>query len=419
MANLTFNPSEMSTFYYEIDTFKISIPGYTDESIPATRIANFDIIKNFDDLFFPVFRVSLALSSTLLYRILENKLNVKFTVRLIAKELDVDKNELSRDEVFNTIFTAYIDEDTPNLDKDLIEQAHDVTNTGENSTPLSDFGSHLELYLFKENDMDVGKAVTNFVAKNADVGTVLTYLLSAAGANNVIMSKPYNTNAINEILVPPYSLVGAMDFIDKCYGIFSTYSTIFFDYDYKYILSRELPCSAWYPGENTRITLNIASDSSAETFYSGSRIQDKIPIVNITKNASNFSKGSVTRDQIVGNNTVVIDQSTGNTTSVSTSSDQRGTGNTQIVVNKYPSNPYITQYDTQQKQETALVMSANIKDCNINYFTPNKEFNVVVDETQAMENCKGLYRLNFASFSFTKSGDDFRVNANLCFFKNK
>ena len=282
----------------------------------------------------------------------------------------------SKKNVFDEVFTTFLEEETPNLDEKTMKSVKEVNNKTDEDRDLNDFGSFIELYLFKEKDLNVGKSSVNYVFSNAKLDDVISFMLSKNGMKKVLMTPLENKKNIPEIWVPPTTLIGGLYHLEQQYGFYSTYSTVFFDIDAMYILSKKMPCTAWRSGEKKRTTLIVASDLRTESFYTGTYEENGNIMVNITKHAVVFNNSSVISDQISGNNMLVVDQNTGDVTKVKSNTVQRGSGNYQVMVNAY-SNPYLTKCEEYSRTENSKVVTVNISDFDQFMFSPNKEFSMV------------------------------------------
>lgn len=401
---------DIKYFRYRLESVKMMIPGKNPIEIEPFRIDSMDIMKDYDNLFFPVFRISMTLRNEDLYALIKNKTGVKFHVRMISYEYEENSNKMkSKKNVFDEVFTTFLEDETPNLDEKTMQSVKEVNRKTDDDRDLNDFGSFIELYLFKEKDLNTGKASVNYVLKNCKVGDAITFLLSKNGMRKVLMSPLENRNTIPEIWIPPTTVIGGLYHIEQQHGLYNTYATIFFDIDAMYILNRRMPCTAWRNGEKRRTTLIVASDLVAESFYTGTYEENGNMMVNITKNAVAFTNSSVVTDQVSGNNMLVVDQNTGDISRVKTNTVQRGSGNYHVMVNAY-SNPFLVRCEEFNRTENSKVVTLNISDLDMSMFTPNKEFSMVFKDNKINKDYGGLYRLSQAIFKFTKHDNDFKIS---------
>lgn len=409
MSNAKFDPNKSITYYYKIESVTMILPNNNKVTIEPTKVESFALIKDFTNNYLPIFRLSTLLSSYQVYNIIDNKDTVRFHIRISEYKYDYERNVLKKQSLIDDLFCTIIEEETPNLDKKIIENAKNSSEAIGTET-LNDFGSYMELYLFRESDLNTIKNVNNVVISNSNMLTVCTYLLSSAGVKKMLMSPLHNNNYYSQILVPPYTLVGALRFLEQNYGFYNTYSTIFFDYDTGYMISHRMPCNTYRRGEVKTLSLYIGADDSSQTFYSGLIEKSSNDIlINITKNAASFTNSSLTKDQIQGTDVVTIDQSTGSINRNTSKSKNVGNKGIQVLVNKY-NNPFMVSAEAYRTNESSISLTCNIKMCSVNYFTPNKEYNVILEDSEANKMYKGLYRLTYATHTFTRKGEEFEVS---------
>lgn len=404
---------DLQYFRYRLESVKMMIPGKDPIEIEPFRVDSMEIMKDYDELFFPVFRMGLSLRNEDLYSLIKNKINVKFHIRMIYYEYEENSSKMkSKKNVFDEVFTTFLEEETPNLDEKTMKSVREVNNKSDEDRDLNDFGSFIELYLFKEKDLSVGKSSVNYVFNNAKLDDVITFMLSKNGAKKVLMTPLENKKNIPEIWVPPTTLIGGLYHLEQQYGFYSTYSTVFFDIDNLYILSKKVPCTTWRSGEKKRTTLIVASDLASEAFYSGTYEENGNVMINITKNAVVFNNSSVVSDQISGNNMMVVDQNTGDIQKVISNTVQRGSGNYQVMVNAY-SNPYLVKCEEYSRTENSKVITINVTDFDHFMFTPNKEFSIVFKDTSINKEYGGLYRLSQSILKFTKKDKDYIISGTM------
>lgn len=404
---------DLKYYRYRIDSLKMMIPDKDPIEIEPFRVDSMDIMKDYDNLFFPVFRLGLTLRNEDLYALIKNKTDVKFHIRMIYYEYEENSTKLkSKKNVFDDIFTTFLEDVTPNLDEKTMKSIKEVNGKTDEDTDLNDFGSFIELYVFKEKDLSVGKSSVNYVCSKCKIDDVIGFLLSKNGMKKVLMSPLENKKSLFQIWVPPTTVIGALYHLEQQYGFYNTYATVFFDIDAMYILSKKMPCTAWRTGEKKRTTLIVGSDLEAEAFYTGTYEEDGNIKVNVTREAVVFNNSSVVSDQISGNNMIVVDQNTGDINKVKSNTVQRGNGNYHVMVKAY-SNSFIINCEEFNRAENSNVITINIADFDLSMFTPNKEFSIVFKDNKINKEYGGLYRLSQTILKFTKKEQDFLLSGTL------
>lgn len=410
-----FDPKKSFRYTAQIESIKILVDGKKDIELTTTRVESFKISKSYDELYYPLFQLNLSLSAAHVFYIIENKDKIKFHVRVTSVKKTFNDEFIKKEDIINDILTTYIEEETPNVDKNLIDSVHNGSAfIGEEC--LNDFGSHMELYLFRDKDLNAGKTNVNYVFQNINITDILAFLLSTSGSKKVLMSPVENGTSYPEILLPPFTIIGCFKYIEAQYGIYSTYATIFYDFDVVYFLSKKLPCTAFRREEQKRVTINISKDDKSDTFFPGIFEQDKQPIINVTKGAFQMTNASLTKDQIAGTDVLMIDND-GNSTEIKPNVSVNGNNkNKQIVVNNY-SNPYTSKCEDYKINETSDNLTLNLTDCPVNLFTPNKEYSIVFQDQKLNTAYKGLYRLSNIAHSFTKQGEYFTNSSVLSLYR--
>lgn len=381
------------------------LPNQDPVSIDTLRVCALDITKDFDDSFFPIVHLVLNVSREMYYCIIENKTTVKFRLNLNCINLSSEK-QLPKN-VFNALFSPFIDEHTPDTERELTKEVRKAEGT-EDKESLRDFQNTIELYLFKEEDIINSKKITNVIIKEGSMLDVITYLFVKSGIKgNVLLESLDNRNVYKDIIIPPANLLGNLAYLENQYGFYNTWSTLFFDIDRIYLLSKKGGCWAYRSNEPKKVLLTVSSNANPNGAYSVGVFEDGTYKYNITKNAINVMSSSITEDAIIGNNTIMVNSITGESTTIDSTSIDR-TGNYKVMVNKYD-NPFIIEAE-KNDNEDSFICQINLKEFDIRAFTPNKEFLVHYEDERSNKEYGGVYRLTKMEFVFGKDGSMFTVS---------
>lgn len=395
----------MDIIKYQIGGIDMILPNKEPIAVDPIRVSAFDITKDFDSSFFPIVHLVLNVSKDMYYDIIENKTSIKFRINLNSLNLS-DEKQLPKN-VFNSLFTPFIDENTPYMERELTKKVRETEGTKDTIT-LRDFENIIELYLFKEDDIVNAKKITNVVIKRASMIDTITYLFTKSGIkSNVLMEPLDNNNIYNDIIIPPSNLLANLAYLENQYGLYNTWSTLFFDIDRIYLLSKRGGCWAYSTNEPKKVILNVGSNTSPNGIYSTGGLNNGVYGFNITKNAINVSSLSMTEDAIIGNNTIMINSITGETEKIDSNSIDRG-GNYKVLVNKYD-NPFIIQAEKNDNEDSYIV-NINLKEFDMRAFTPNKEFIIYFEEEKANKEFGGLYRLTKLEYVFSKDGSMYSIS---------
>lgn len=395
----------MDIIKYQIGGIDMILPNKEPIAVDPIRVSAIDISKDFDSSFFPILHLVLNVSKDMYYDIIENKTSIKFRINLNSLNLS-DEKQLPKN-VFNSLFTPFIDENTPYMERELTKKVRESEGTKDIVT-LRDFENIIELYLFKEEDIINAKKITNVVIKRASMIDTITYLFAKSGIkSNVLMEPLDNNNIYNDIIIPPSNLLANLAYLENQYGLYNTWSTLFFDIDRIYLLSKKGGCWAYSTNEPKKVILNVGSNTSPNGIYSTGGLDKGVYNFNITKNAINVSSLSITEDAIIGNNTIMINSITGETEKIDSKSIDRG-GNYKVLVNKYD-NPFIAQAEKNDNEDSYIV-NINLKEFDMRAFTPNKEFIIYFEEEKANKEFGGLYRLTKLEYVFSKDGSMYSIS---------
>lgn len=405
-------PTDLKFYKYVVESFDILFPGEPKPvSVPTGLIESIIIEKDFDDRYFPVFRVNISLEPTLYNRIIDQQFETRFRVRLMKYIFD-SKNTLKiKQDVFNSIFITITDNATPFLNKKMYEKSKDDEK---NRNPVTMGGNVVSLFLYNESDIINTGNLNNGVLTSASMTDTIAYLFTINSINNVLMSPLNNSATYSEVIIPPFTLLGNLDYFENLYGFYNKGSLIFFDIDRKYLIDRDSKCTAWAPGEYKKTVFHIKNAINSDRLTPGS-IDDgtnKYTLFNVLHSNVNFTSGSVIQNHTDGNNLMIITPSTGSAQHVRTNTKQRGNGIFKTLINKY-NNPYIVQAEKTKREENSLLLQTTVGDFDISSLTPNKEFSVIFEEKDINADYGGSYRLSRVAYTFMKSGEEFAISGNV------
>jgi len=408
-------PNNMRTYKYTVDSMDILFPEEAEPTkISPNFITGIFLEHDFDNDYFPVFKLSVAIEPKIYFKILSNKLKIRFRLRMQKFAYDGNKEFQFKKDMVNTIFCVYIDENTPYFDEKTYIESKKVERTGLTPRDLSNVYS---FYLFKESDLDNSKKIINNVITNSNLTDTITYLLSTCGMKNVLMTPLDNKNVYKEILLPPLTLLNNLLYLNEQYGFYNKGALIFFDLLMMYIIDCNSKCTAFVKEEYVRTIFNIKESNDPNSFTTGSFVMEKEKEnhVNVLSNNVNIYSGSVVADQLMGNNFIIIDPKQGSVQNIKPETVQRGVGTYQVLVNNY-ANEYSNNDAKTRKIENNTIINLSISDFNIDAITPNKEFVFIFDNTKINSSYSGSYRLTKRILQFKSEGSEF-IMSGLCEFK--
>lgn len=399
--------ANLETYKYNIQAIQLLLPDSSIINLDTIRVSDMELTRDYDNYFFPIFKFTIALSIDDYYTIIENKTDIKMRVRIQYRNSNKDYSKL----LFNEIFSVYIDNNTPDLNKELRQRTNDVVSKSTNGN-LTDFGSSLELYLFREDYLNYNNTIINKIIKQGSMLDVITYLFYSSGIRkNVLLENFDNKNIYNEVLLPPMKLIQSLAYLENQFGFYNTYSTFFFDINYIYLMSKKSGCNVWKKGDIKTVVFHIFSGATEYNFVNGSYYENNQYHINITKDSFIIESNSVSRNAIEGTNRLMINSIDGTVDDINQSSIQRGKGNYKVIVNKYD-NKFLANAE-KNDNEDSNILSIQLVDYDILNITPNKEYKVVFDDSALSKQYGGIYRLTSNISIFAKEGTEYTLKSSL------
>lgn len=400
---------KLEIYNYNIKSFDILYSSGKITSVKPEMIYKFSIVKNFDSMMFPIFNLAFHINVNDYYEVIKNKKTVKF--RFSLRKSKMDKNEPSKvnvpeTKVFDEIFTSYISESTPFFDENLYKISKDVRGGAKGTTP-EDMATMLELYLFKEKDIVGTGTLVNKVLGNLTLTDAIFDLYKTCGlGDNLLMQKLQNQEVYSEIVIPPLPMLGALQHLENFYqNFYYGASTIFFDYDTKYVMKKQLGCAIWRVQEykQTVILVRESKDSQKNQVSTEKNKKDKKYYISVSPDLVSINKDSIVNDVVDATDIVLVDTKTGWLNNVNTTVDRRGAGNKKVVFQSKYNNRMCEEIRTKitNKATTITVSCSNI---DTEAISPNKEFVIKFLDNNSSQELSGSYRLSSVSYDFKSNG---------------
>jgi hypothetical protein len=403
-------PTDTHLFKYIVEAFDILFEGEdTPTTLNGEQITGMTLEKNYDIDHFPIFKTTLILRPNLYYKILQNKLTVRFRVRMQKYRFQQDGVFLYKTNVINETFCIYLDDNTPFLDRALYDKTSGKGDQ-QNNVMLQDFSKDYTFFLFKEKDVNDSKAITNKVISKATLTDAIAYLFSVNGFKKVLMTPLENKKIYDEIVFQPVTLIGNLNYIEQQFGLYKSGTVLFFDFDVIYLIHKTSKCTAWRANENKQTVFTVRSSLNPDNLSPGSYedIIAKKYYINIGPNSFQMANATILNDHVDGNNLIVINPITAGVTKIEPKSVQRGSGTYKVVTNKY-NNTTMNDVETANRNEPSKIITVNIGDFDIDAITPNKEFMFIFEDKNMNLELGGNYRLSSSIIEFVKQGADFHI----------
>ena len=409
-------PTDMKFYKYIVESFVILLP---DDPVPIViepkHITDIAIERDYDDDYYPIIRLSTILTPTVYFNILKNKLGVRFKLRIQKFIYDKSNQFQFKTDVFNRIFSVYLNEDTPFMSQSTYDETKKVEKS---ETTPKDLSNEFTFYLFNEWDLINTRRINNKIFSNCNMTDVLTHMLGINHFIEVLMTPLDNTTVYEEVIFPPLPFLGGLLALEQAYGFYKNGLLLFFDVECTYFIDLNVKCTAFRLAEYTQTVFNIRDSISSDVFTPGSYVDDinKKFIINVLPNTIQMHSHSIVTDQTEGNNLLIINPETGITTDLRTNSTERKDGTYKVMVNKN-NNKYCNSMAKLQRSENSKIITLSIGDFDTDVITPNKEFLFVFENQKINTEYGGNYRISKNHIVFNKQGEDFTINATCEFRK--
>jgi hypothetical protein len=256
----------------------------------------------------------------------------------------------------------------------------------------------IDIYLFDQKLLNASNLVFNNVFTEDLLQSCVSRILTETGHDRVLMSPFENDEVYEELLVPALPAFKALIYLDEYYGFYETGAMIFYDVDTLYILNTNGKITAKKVGEFPSTTVYVTSlDYSSPgngMFRRDGEMSYYCSINEMNINPQCFSSSN---NETLGSEAkyVVSDDTTINLSTANQSyTNQR---NESISYTKKDDNKFISNIARARREENDCALYISAENLDIAAFTPNKEFQVVFDETAKQEKYGNYkYRLAYA-----------------------
>lgn len=408
---------------YKVQRLYIMIEGLPITEISGDRIRGFSVFDDYENHLFPIFRIELALESSIYYKILKHKDKVKFYLRIqkYYHYSDKDKKSLMRDYI-NSTFDLILDDADEDLMASLkreIKSKNFKTTKEDDTNDLHMIDNIVEFFLFNSAKIKATKKNVNHVLVNATVTDAISLICNECGINDVLMSVPNNKRSYPELFIPPLTCREALQFIDTYYGLYSKGSIIYFGFDTTYILSDTGKCTAWVKSEHTTTEIIIPASTSKHSTECGilkKEIPTKLVYVIADYKTMDIRNESVSMDVLKANDSKYVDNFDGSKQTGKSNAITK-TKNTERIFENKTENKYLANTYASQMESNSTIITVRVSDFDIDTIQPNKRFLLAFEDTAMAKKYKGEYSLVSCNSTFIKEGAAFSLSAVLSFKK--
>lgn len=414
---------QLQKWKYSVNEIKLLIPGEEVYSIPTERLNAMYILHDYENNVFPIFKITLVLESYIYHKIIKVKDNVKFRLRIqkYYHTNESQKKSLYKD-FLNDTFDLILDDETEDFkasSKRLknINNYETIKKTDENQLEFTN--NEIEFFLYKADTIKGLRNNVNAILDNATVTDAVSYILTQAKVNNVLMTPPVNTKRYESLVIPPLRCLKALQFIDTYYGLYKTGSVIYFDFNYGYILAYNGKCSAYRKKEIKNTYIVIPQDVTNHSTECGVLYKKNNNTVNYIVGdykTIDIRNQSISNDIINSNDVQFIDNYSGNITSTISGAKSKGINSVRILENK-TENSWLGDTYTAQTSSESVVIPVKLYDFDLSVIAPNKRYKFIFEDPSLTEKYNGVYMISSIESSFINEGKDLALHSVALFKK--
>ena len=416
---------KLQKWKYTIKNVSVSFSDTSSISIPTERVSQIDIEENYEEYYFPLIKLTLVLESSIYYKILKDKLNCKFNIRVDRYYQTIDSSDKSLNKIFiNDSFSLIMDDGTDDMLSALDEEENKQdykSRKASDINELDDVDNVVTFYLFKSS-ISGTKINVNKILCNANVSDAIAYLVTVGKLGKVLMSQPDNVKVYKELLIPNMSILKAFAFIDTYYGLYKSGSVIWFGIDHIYIGPFNGSGNAFKANEiqNTNIIIPKSANSEYTTSLGSLKKVNDNKSNYIVGNYSslNIENQSISNDYLNANSIQIVDSYDDMTVSSNSTATSKNGNFTKIFINK-TENDFISEMYTAQTNAKSVVVTVKLQDYDVSAIAPNKKFNMIFQDPNYTKKYNGNYTVAGVAHTFIKEGIDFGVSSTLILRKTK
>lgn len=399
-------PGIFRQYKYVLDIFTVIIGDEVIE-IDTTFVNSIGLEKDYDNLMFPVLRVVFSMDDELYYKIIENKENVQYKVRLMKYIYDENQRVRSKQQFIHDVFISFIEEESDRVNRNYTRHNE--------SDEMAVASKSLEVFLFKKKDLLISKEYINGIFNNVAMTDLLTYILSSSGVKQVLLSPLHNIEPYSEIRIPPMTFVDTLDYLENIYGGYYDYGSIkFFDYDCLYFIDKGSKNNVYRSNEFVQTVLTIQDLTTPTSVNPGCSL-DNVAMktyINVSPKAFRFISSSITNEHIHANNAIIISPTTGDMVKVEPPVKEVTGKVYKLLIDRYNNKRAVNNY-AKKVSENGNLLNIAVTGVDVSSFTPNKDIQVIFEDSKLNRALGGGYRISRLVFEFRKEGKEFTIAGEL------
>lgn len=401
-------------YSYILKELFIMIKGETIK-LQTERLESIMIINDYIYNLFPIMRIKVTIDADLYFKIVKNKEDVKFKIRVqkfYRKNMDNFPSGLYED-YFSKTFSLILDDEGEDFNSELRKLQYGEKQTND----LFATKNTVEFFLFDSELMKTMKQTINIILKDGTVSSAIGYFASRLNITNLLMTKADNINTYDQLIIPPMKLSNALAYLDTFYGIHECGSIMYFGIERGYIIKYNGRCTAYEPNESKETTIivpktdSIMANNICQLQKAG---QPKAKMIIADYNSLTFYDETVTKDILEGKEVRIINLYTGE---IEDTLENDEDGRRKIITNR-GENTYFKSIYKAQMTSSEAVITAVFRDIDLTCILPNKKFNFVFDDILLSRKYKGTYILAKSDILLVRESNELRPTVTCVFRKS-
>lgn len=388
---------------YKIESLDVLFENGDIENIQPGFISHLYIEKDYDNLFFPLINVSLAMEDSIYDRISKENDTVQFRLKIIKNIYDKDENFLKFESYCNKLFRCFLNQENIIKDNKQIEEKKETENESESANYK---GIVRSFYLFTE-DIIKCKKIINLSVESASLSDLVIYLIGDCGIEKLLMTKLDNQKSVSNVIIPNGNLIETLSFLDDLEGFYKKGTVLFFDIDTAYLIDKNALCTSWKKNEVKITHIHVANQSGGDSQLNGQYTDKDRKSNHVFTNNRRIDMigGGVINDQLSGNKLTVINSKDNSVVDISTNSTQIGEPNKHMLSTKINHQYTISNIQTTL-EENECVCDIAFLGIDIDLFTPNKEVLITYEDPEFNKKYSGKYRITKVQAVLKKDAEE-------------
>lgn len=368
---------------YNMNDINVLFSDGSKQTIPAMNVYFFSIEKDYFESFMPIFNIKCLVTSEMYSKINKDdkakfRIDIeKFFINSNTVEMN-KKNGMTKPFITNTFINLNVGDETPDIAQTISNRKDDKKADKRNEYEKSQI--ELDLFLVTENYNDY-TIIGNKIFTECTMYEVLIALNQMTLKSKMLLTVPSNKTKYNSYVLIPKNLtfIGAIEYLQEVYGIYSYGMLVFKDFDILYILDKNIVCNAYKRFENKKVIVHYNDMTNSQQHYSGSYEDMNSHNYHIyCKSAPDLQNGETEQNALLG------------TELVTTNSSENNTG-ARMIEDKYNNKYAVSSYKYERSLKRRLV--ADFDEVDLDILTPNKLYYFDFNISGSKVPIKGEYKL--------------------------